>query len=50
MADNPWPTWPQIFRVSPAHEEGGERLFSVSTQRFVGDEDGRVAPLPAPVD
>jgi glutamate synthase (NADPH/NADH) small chain len=43
--NNPWPTWPQIFRVSPAHEEGGERLFSVSTQRFVGDKKGRVRAL-----
>jgi glutamate synthase (NADPH/NADH) small chain len=34
--DNPWPQWPQIFRVSTAHEEGGERLYAVSTQRFVG--------------
>ncbi|HEV8144243.1 MAG TPA: glutamate synthase subunit beta, partial [Methylomirabilota bacterium] len=24
--DNPWPSWPNIFRVSPAHEEGGERV------------------------
>jgi glutamate synthase (NADPH/NADH) small chain len=46
-ADNPWPTWPQIFRVSPAHEEGGERLFSVSTQRFVGDNNRRVRALQA---
>ena len=45
--DNPWPLWPQIFRVSPAHEEGGERLYSVSTQRFVGDEKGRVRALHA---
>jgi glutamate synthase (NADPH) small chain len=44
-ADNPWPQWPQIFRVSSAHEEGGERLFSVSTQCFVGDEQGRVTSL-----
>jgi glutamate synthase (NADPH/NADH) small chain len=44
---NPWPTWPQIFRVSTAHEEGGERLFSVSTQRFVGDKKGRVRALQA---
>src|SRR5512134_1615950 len=35
--DNPWPQWPQIFRVSTAHEEGGERLFAVSTERFSGD-------------
>lgn len=38
----PWPTWPLQYRTSSAHEEGGERLFSVSTQRFVGDADGRV--------
>ena len=44
---NPWPTWPQIFRVSTAHEEGGERLFSVSTQRFVADKKGRVRALQA---
>src|SRR5262249_2198699 len=40
--DNPWPQWPQIFRVSTAHEEGGERLFSVSTERFIGDDSGHV--------
>jgi glutamate synthase (NADPH/NADH) small chain len=45
--DNPWPQWPNIFRVSPAHEEGGERLYSVSTQRFVGDDAGRVRALQA---
>jgi glutamate synthase (NADPH/NADH) small chain len=32
----PWPTWPLVYRTSSAHEEGGERLFSVNTQRFVG--------------
>jgi glutamate synthase (NADPH/NADH) small chain len=41
----PWPTWPLIMRTSPAHEEGGERVFSVSTQQFVGDEHGRVRAL-----
>jgi glutamate synthase (NADPH/NADH) small chain len=46
-ADNPWPLWPQIFRVSSAHEEGGERLYSVSTQRFSGDAGGRVRALHA---
>ncbi|NUR56510.1 MAG: glutamate synthase subunit beta [Acidobacteria bacterium] len=46
-ADNPWPQWPNVFRVSPAHEEGGERLYSVSTQRFAGDADGRVTALHA---
>ena len=42
---NPWPQWPQIFRVSSAHEEGGERLFSVSTTEFAGDSDGRLKGL-----
>jgi glutamate synthase (NADPH/NADH) small chain len=41
----PWPLWPLQLRTSAAHEEGGERLFSVSTQRFLGDGDGRVAAL-----
>jgi glutamate synthase (NADPH/NADH) small chain len=43
--DNPWPQWPNIFRVSPAHEEGGERVYSVSTERFSGDEQGYVKKL-----
>ena len=42
--DNPWPTWPQIFRVSTAHEEGGERLYSVLTTEFEG-KDGRLVGL-----
>ncbi|MGH7350486.1 MAG: glutamate synthase subunit beta, partial [Candidatus Rokuibacteriota bacterium] len=44
-ADNPWPQWPNIYRVSSAHAEGGERLYSVSTVRFVGDDRGRVKAL-----
>ncbi|HEY8536167.1 MAG TPA: glutamate synthase subunit beta [Vicinamibacterales bacterium] len=46
-ADNPWPQWPNIFRVSSAHEEGGERLYSVSTTEFIDDGHGRVAGLRA---
>ena len=41
----PWPTYPMTYRVSSAHEEGGERMFAVSTQRFVGDEGGHVRSL-----
>ncbi|MGY1666340.1 glutamate synthase subunit beta [Geodermatophilus sp. SYSU D00696] len=37
---NPWPTYPMIMRVSSAHEEGGERLYSVNTERFLGHEEG----------
>jgi glutamate synthase (NADPH/NADH) small chain len=44
-AHQPWPTYPMTYRVSSAHEEGGERLFSVSTQQFLGDADGRVCGL-----
>jgi glutamate synthase (NADPH/NADH) small chain len=40
----PWPTWPLIYRTSSAHEEGGERVFSVSTERFLG-EDGAVTGI-----
>ena len=42
---NPWPQWPNIFRVSGAHEEGGERVYSVSTDRFTGDANGHVRKL-----
>jgi len=42
---NPWPTWPFIYRTSSAHEEGGERVFSVNTVEFLGDEQGRVRAL-----
>jgi glutamate synthase (NADPH/NADH) small chain len=42
---NPWPLWPNIFRVSSAHEEGGNRLFSIATERFVGNERGQVTAL-----
>jgi glutamate synthase (NADPH/NADH) small chain len=38
----PWPTFPMLYKVSSAHEEGGERVYSVSTTRFEGDEDGNV--------
>ncbi|MDA1093142.1 MAG: glutamate synthase subunit beta [Acidobacteria bacterium] len=44
---NPWPLWPQIFRVTSAHEEGGDRVYSVATERFSGDASGRVTRLHA---
>jgi glutamate synthase (NADPH/NADH) small chain len=45
--DNPWPLWPNVFRTSSAHEEGGERVYSVSTERFHADGNGRVRALEA---
>jgi glutamate synthase (NADPH/NADH) small chain len=41
----PWPTYPMVYRVSSAHEEGGERLFSVNTTEFVDDGTGKVKAL-----
>ena len=38
----PWPHWPNIHRTSPAHEEGGQREWSVATKEFVGDKNGQV--------
>jgi glutamate synthase (NADPH/NADH) small chain len=44
-ANNPWPQWSMIYRVSSAHEEGGERLFSVNTEKFLDDGAGNVRAL-----
>jgi glutamate synthase (NADPH/NADH) small chain len=47
----PWPTYPMTYRVSSAHEEqsqlnnGGERVYAVSTTEFAGDADGHVRAL-----
>ena len=43
--ENPWPHWSLILRTSSAHEEGGERVFSVNTERFLGDDNGNVRAL-----
>jgi glutamate synthase (NADPH) small chain len=44
-AGQPWPVYPTIFRTSSAYEQGGERVYAVSTQEFLGDETGRVRAL-----
>ncbi|HUC37674.1 MAG TPA: glutamate synthase subunit beta [Acidimicrobiales bacterium] len=44
-SDNPWPTWPLIFRTSSAHEEGGERVYGVNANELVGDSSGNVRAL-----
>src|SRR3954452_4042030 len=41
----PWPTYPMLYRVASAHEEGGERVYAVNTKEVLGDEDGRVRAL-----
>jgi glutamate synthase (NADPH/NADH) small chain len=42
--ENPWPTWPNIYRTSSAHEEGGERDYSILTKKLTG-RDGRLTTL-----
>ena len=42
---NPWPQYSMIYRVSSAHEEGGERVYSVNTERFLDDGNGNVRAL-----
>ena len=41
----PWPTYPMIYRVSSAHEESDNRMFAVSTEEFLGDENGNLRAL-----
>jgi glutamate synthase (NADPH/NADH) small chain len=43
--DNPWPLWPNIFRTSSAHEEGGDRVYAVATTALTGDASGNVRTL-----
>ena len=44
-AGQPWPTYPMLYRVASAHEEGGERVYSVSTKAALGDDSGAVRAL-----
>jgi len=44
-SNQPWPTYPMVYRVSSAHEESGERMYSVSTQEFVKDSNGKLSGL-----
>jgi len=41
----PWPTMPMIYKVTSAHEEGGQRRYAVETKRFLAGDDGRVGFL-----
>ena len=43
--NQPWPTYPMIYRVSSAHEEAGERVYSVSTQEFLMDKEGNLSGI-----
>ncbi|NOX29830.1 MAG: FAD-dependent oxidoreductase, partial [Actinobacteria bacterium] len=42
---NPWPTFPMTYKVTLAHEEGGERVYAVNTEEFLADDDGNLKAL-----
>ncbi|MBU3704883.1 MAG: glutamate synthase subunit beta, partial [Ilumatobacteraceae bacterium] len=44
-SNNPWPQYAMVYRIASAHEEGGERIYSVNTERFVDDGNGNVRAL-----
>ena len=37
-----WPNWPRKLRISTSQQEGAELMWSVRTEEFLGDENGRV--------
>ena len=43
--NTPWPTDPHLFEVASAHEEGGARVYTVSTVEYLGDENGKLRAL-----
>ena len=44
-SNQPWPTYPMVYRVSSAHEEAGDRMYAVSTQEFLKDSNGNLRAL-----
>ena len=42
---NPWPQFAFTYKVTSAHDEGGERIYSVNTERFLDDGAGNVRAL-----
>jgi len=49
-ADQPWPTMPQVYKITSAHEEGGQRIYSASTERFIASDNEDVSGLEVRVD
>ncbi len=49
--NNPWPTWPRIYRTDYGHEESAKRfgddprVYSISSTEFVDDGNGRIRAL-----
>ena len=44
-AGQPWPTYPMLFRVASAHEEGGDRLYAITATEILADDAGQVSGL-----
>jgi glutamate synthase (NADPH/NADH) small chain len=42
-----WPLVPTVYMDSSSHEEGCRRMFTMVTQRFMGDDDGNVCAIEA---
>lgn len=40
--NTPWPQWPVVLKTSSSHEEGCERRWLLTTNKFIGTEDNRV--------
>ncbi len=43
--DQPWPMAPNLFEVTSAHEEGGERVYLASTVEFLHNDVGEVRAI-----
>ena len=41
----PWPNWPNMLRTSTSHDEGVNRLWSISLEEFIKDENGNLKAL-----
>ena len=40
--NTPWPQWPVVLKTSSSHEEGCERRWLLTTNKFIGTNDSRV--------
>ncbi len=41
----PWPLWPYLLRTSSSQHEGGTRLWSIASKKFIGNTNGEVTSL-----
>lgn len=40
--NTPWPQWPVVLKTSSSHEEGCERRWLLTTNKFIGTKNNRV--------